>query len=216
MSAQLLICTLTVFTLFLLMVHVTCMARLLSRPTLDCLQMNRHAFLSLCLILLLFFKITMHTLQLIIGQSKNEFCLCQKKTKWWRVLPEGFANTIPAWMGPIFVRRGRVISGLLADRFGSWFGMNTKLLHGVMGPISTPNGYLNTVFDDAVSLHGSCKTMPSHRSTGKVSNCYPSTECTCFTFDWSGWVIFRIKKIIDLERKHLNLDLERFSLDCRK
>ena len=76
-----------------------------------------------------------------------------------------------------------------------------------MGPISTPNGYLNTVFDDAVSLHGSCKTMPSHRSTGKVSTCCPSTECTCFTFDWSGWVIFRIKKIIDLERKHLNLDL---------
>ena len=30
-----------------------------------------------------------------------------------------------------------------------------------------PNDYLNTVFNDAVSLHGSCKTMPSHGSTGK-------------------------------------------------
>ena len=123
------------------------------------------------------------------------------------VLPEGFANTIPAWMGLIFVGRGWVISGLLVDGFGSWFGTNTKLLHGVMGPISTPNDYLNTVFDDAVSLHGSCKTMPSHGSTGKVSTCCQFTEYTCFTFDGRGWVIYRIKKIIDLERKHLNLDL---------
>ena len=72
--------------------------------------------------------------------------------------------------------------------------MNTKLLHGVMGPISTPNDYLNTVFDDAVSLHESCKTMPSHGSTGKVSTCCQFTEYTCFTFDGRGWVIYRIKK----------------------
>ena len=67
-----------------------------------------------------------------------------------------------------------------------------KLLHGVIGPISTLNNdYLNTVCDDAVSLH---ETMPSHGSTGKVSTCCPSTEYTCFTFDWRGWVIFQIKK----------------------
>ena len=98
------------------------------------------------------------------------------------------------FMGLIFVGRGWVISGLLADGFGSWFGMNTKLLHGVMGPISIPNDYLNTVFDDAVSLYGSCKTMPSHGSTGKVSTCCQFTEYTCFTFDGRGWVIYRIKK----------------------
>ena len=51
--------------------------------------------------------------------------------------------------------------------------------------------YLNMVFDDPVSLHGSCKTMPSHWSTGKVSTCCPSTEYTCFTLDRRGWVIFR-------------------------
>ena len=67
-------------------------------------------------------------------------------------------------------------------------------MHGVMGPISIPNDYLNTVFDDAVSLHGSCKTMPSHGSTGKVSTCCQFTEYTCFTFDGRGWVIYRIKK----------------------
>ena len=69
MSAQLLICKFTLFTLFLLMAHVTCMVRLLSRPTLDCFQINRHVFISLCLILLLFLKITMHMLQLSIGLS---------------------------------------------------------------------------------------------------------------------------------------------------
>lgn len=64
-----------------------------------------------------------------------------------------------------------------------------------MGPISTPNDYLNTVFDDAVSLYGSCKTMPSHGSTAKlVSTCCQFTEYTCFTFDGKGWVIYRIKK----------------------
>ena len=37
--------------------------------------------------------------------------------------------------------------------------MNTKLLHGVIGPIFTLNDYLNTVFDDVVGLHGSCKII---------------------------------------------------------
>ena len=41
------------------------------------------------------------------------------------------------------VGRGWVISGLLVDRFGSQFGTNTNLLGGVIGPIFTPNEYLN-------------------------------------------------------------------------
>ena len=62
----------------------------------------------------------------------------------------------PISMGLIFVRRGHVISGHLANRFGSRFGMNTKLVCRVICPISMPNDYLSTVIK-CVSLRGSCK-----------------------------------------------------------
>ena len=47
---------------------------------------------------------------------------------------------------------------------GSRFGTNTKLLRGVFGPISMPNDYLNTVFDDVVSLWGSRRNNAFPRS----------------------------------------------------
>ena len=87
-----------------------------------------------------------------------------KKTKWRTELPEGFACLIPPSMGPIFAGRGRVISGRRANTFGSRFGTNTKLLRGVFGPTSIPNDYLNTVFDDVVSLCGSCRNNALQRS----------------------------------------------------
>ena len=40
------------------------------------------------------------------------------------------------------------VSGRLANRFGSRFGRNTKLLRGVIGPISSPSDYLDTASDD--------------------------------------------------------------------
>ena len=40
----------------------------------------------------------------------------------------------------------------------------TKLLRGVIGSISRPNDYLNTVFDDVVSLPGSCENNALSRS----------------------------------------------------
>ena len=74
-----------------------------------------------------------------------------KKTKWRTAHPEGVACPTPTSMGPISVRRGRVISGRLANRFGSRFGSNTKLLPGVIGPTaSAPGDYLSTVFDDVI------------------------------------------------------------------
>ena len=56
-----------------------------------------------------------------------------------------------------FCGEGTGISGGLTNRFGSRFGTNTKLFRGVIGPISTPNDYLNAVFDDIISLCGSCR-----------------------------------------------------------
>ena len=40
----------------------------------------------------------------------------------------------------------------------------TKLLRGVIGSISRPNDYLKTVFDDVVSLPGSCENNALSRS----------------------------------------------------
>ena len=74
-----------------------------------------------------------------------------KKTKWRTAHPEGVACPTPTSMGPISVGRGRVISGRLANRFGSRFGTNKKLLPGVIGPTaSAPSDYLSTVFDDVI------------------------------------------------------------------
>ena len=67
----------------------------------------------------------------------------------------------------------RVPSPLQWGRFlrGGKFGTNTKLLRAVTGPISTRNDYLNTVFDDVVSLRGSCRNKrPSHDPHGKRFN----------------------------------------------
>ena len=56
-------------------------------------------------------------------------------------------------MAPTSAERERVISGHLANRFGSRLGTNSKLLHGVnIKPISTPNNYLNTVFESRYQL----------------------------------------------------------------
>ena len=64
--------------------------------------------------------------------SRNTFRLCQKMGD---VLPEGFVCPIPTLMRPIFAGMGQAISGFQTNRLGSRFGTNTKLFHGVIGPI---------------------------------------------------------------------------------
>ena len=59
---------------------------------------------------------------------------------------------------------GTGISGRLTNRFGSRFGTSTKLFRGVIGPISTPNDYLNAVFYDIINLCGSCRNNALPRS----------------------------------------------------
>ena len=81
-------------------------------------------------------------------QSRHEkqysFYVKKRQNGWQTELPEGFACLIPHSMEPIFEERGQVILGHLAKRFGRQFE-NTKLLHGVIGPISTSNNYPDTV-----------------------------------------------------------------------
>ena len=64
-----------------------------------------------------------------------------------------------------FFGEGTGISGrCLTNRFGSRFGTSTKLFRAVIGPISTPNDSLNAVFDDIISLCGSCRNNALPRS----------------------------------------------------
>ena len=96
-----------------------------------------------------------------------------KKTKWRTAHPEGVACPTPTSVGPISAGRGRVISGRLANRFGSRFRTNKKLLPGVIGPISAPSDYLSTVFHDVI-LAWAAETMPPPPPTvptGKASTC---------------------------------------------
>ena len=95
--------------------------------------------------------------------------LSKKKTKWRTSHPEGarfLANPPPppTSMGADFYGEGKGHRFGLANRFGTRFGTNTKLSHGVIRPISTPNDYLNKVFDDVVSLCGSCRNNALPRS----------------------------------------------------
>ena len=77
------------------------------------------------------------------NQLRNTFHLRRKRrTKMADGTPKGLACPIHFSVEPIFAGSGRVISGRLVKRFESRFGTNTKLLHGVIGPISTPNDYL--------------------------------------------------------------------------
>ena len=96
---------------------------------------------------------------------KNYLPSMSKKYKMADVTPRRLSVSHFFFNGPIFGGRGRVISCCLANRFGSPFGTNTKLLRGVIGSIFTLNDYPNTVFNEVVSqLPGSCENNALSRS----------------------------------------------------
>ena len=88
---------------------------------------------------------------------------------------KAFACLIPPSLGLIFAGGvgGLAISDHLANRLVSRFGSNnTELLRGVIGPMSSLDDCLNTVFDEVVRLRGICRnrclaTVPK----GKASTC---------------------------------------------
>ena len=91
------------------------------------------------------------------GNEVGKFFPCQKRQNGGRNFQKALRVPFHRSMGPIFTGRGRVTPGRLANRFRSRFGTNTTLLRGVIGPISTSNDCLNTVFNDVFSLCGSCR-----------------------------------------------------------
>ena len=115
------------------------------------------------------------------AQSRNEkhILSMSKKDKMAGGSPRRFCVSHSPFKGADYcgekLGRGRVISGRLANRFGSRFGTNTKLLRGVIGPISSPSDYLDTACDDDDDDDddddaGAAETMPSHCPYGKSFN----------------------------------------------
>ena len=86
-------------------------------------------------------------------------CKCKKFCSQTRLVGEIYSSDVIMHRGyrADFFGEGTSISGRLTNTFGSRFGTSTKLFRGVIGPISTPNDYLNAVFDDIISLCGSCR-----------------------------------------------------------
>ena len=86
-------------------------------------------------------------------------CKCKKFCSQTRLVGEIYSSDVIMHRGyrADFFGEGTGISGRLTNRFGSRFGTSTKLFRGVIGSISTPNDYLNAVFDDIISLCGSCR-----------------------------------------------------------
>ena len=66
--------------------------------------------------------------------------------------------------GANFGSKGQVISCRLENKVGSRFETNRELLPEIIGPICTPNDYLNTSSDDVVSLRGSYRSNTRLRS----------------------------------------------------
>ena len=94
-------------------------------------------------------------------------CKCKKFCSQTRLVGEIYSSDVIMHRGyrADFFGEGTGISGrCLTNRFGSRFGTSTKLFRGVIGPISTPNDSLNVVFDDIISLCGSCRNNALPRS----------------------------------------------------
>ena len=88
-----------------------------------------------------------------------------KKTKWRTAHSESVACLTPPSIGLIFCGEGT--GHFKSSGSVSRFVSNTKLFCAVIGPITTPNDYLNVVFDDAswmmlLACAGAAETMPCH------------------------------------------------------
>ena len=113
---------------------------------------------------------------------KKQILSTSKETKWWMELPEGFACPIPPQWSQ-FVGRRRVIPSHLANRFGSWFGTNKKLLRGVSGPA------YNIVFCLCVSCRFSRFSM-IQRNPVNVNQFEGDSKLQLTRYCWSGLSLF--------------------------
>ena len=91
--------------------------------------------------------------------------------------------------GANFCKEGRVISGRLFNRFGSWFGRTQNYCVNLLALyLRSVNDYLNAVFVMLLACVGAVETMPSHRPYRKSFNLLQFSPCV--------WKVFSYKKEI--------------------
>ena len=90
-----------------------------------------------------------------VAPNSGMGCLYLKTTKWRTAHPEGVTCPTPTSMGPISAGRGRVISGRLANRFGSRFA-------------TVPMGKPSTCTGCCDSLPACVKSFPNMLFVGQI------------------------------------------------
>ena len=78
--------------------------------------------------------------------------------------------------------------------------MSTNSLHGVIGPISMPNDYINTAFNVAhvVSLHGSCRNKwPFHGPHRKCFNLLQFFLCMWKVFPYKERNMLFVDRLVN-------------------
>ena len=88
----------------------------------------------------------------------------QQKEKMVDGTPRRLCISYSSFIGSNFCSKGTGHFRLSGEQIWKLIWTNTKLLQGVIDPISTPNDYLNTVFNDVVSLCESCRNSAIPRS----------------------------------------------------
>ena len=93
------------------------------------------------------------------AQSRNDkqILSLSKKIKWRTELPESFASPILSLVGPIFARRDVSFQVVWRTDLEVDVDEHKIIVWSYWPYICTVNDYLNAVFDDVVSLCGSCR-----------------------------------------------------------
>ena len=94
-----------------------------------------------------------------------------KKIKWRTELPESFASPILSLVGPIFARRDVSFQVVWRTDLEVDVDEHKIIVWSYWPYICAVNDYLNAVFDDVVSLCGSCRNSPPTVPTGKALSC---------------------------------------------
>ena len=118
-----------------------------------------------------------------------------KKTKWRTDLPEGLRVPFPLQWGRFLLRGDGSFQVVWRTNLGGRFGTTTKLWPGVTGRICARNGYLNTVFDDVVSLQKKCPpTVPAEKA---LTCCNSLSACEKAFLTRKEYAIYRSSRQIE-------------------
>ena len=118
----------------------------------------------------------------------------QHKEKMVEETPRRLCISYSSFVGSNFCSKGTGHFRLSGKQIWKSIWTNTKLLQGVIGPISAPNYYLNTVFNDFVSL---CKSYRNSATPG------------------SPWEKLLLVTILSLRVKSLSLQLKEEFAICK-